>query len=466
MVVLTVFDFIGSLHPVLVHLPIGILLLGCFFQLLTSHKRFAIVQSTIPLIYLLGAIGAVFSSISGYMLSQSEDYDPTIVNIHQWLGISVAAVSLTLYFIYKVVLKKIWRQLMAVSLAILITLAGHYGGTLTHGSDYLTAALKSEQRKEAIPIIANVQEAVVYSDIVQPLLQNRCYSCHGSEKQKGKLRLDTRDFMLKGGEEGVALVPGNVEESEMIRRLLLPVSNEYHMPPKEKPQLTEKEVKLLEWWIRSGADIHKKVGDFPQQDDVADILLDLEQEVETDQTVEPSSMLSQEVPEADASVIEELRQEGVVLLPIVNNSNYLSASFVTAEVTTDLLEKLVLLKRQLVYLDLSYASIDDEAIAVAANFDNLLRINLSNTAISDAGLQYLSKLKHLKYINLVRTKVTAQGVIALKNMPDLKNVYLYESAVDKKDSSALNEALGMVNIDFGGYEVPTLMSDTSEVKIP
>ncbi|HQX86001.1 MAG TPA: hypothetical protein PKV23_10970, partial [Aestuariivirga sp.] len=101
--------------------------------------------------------------------------------------------------------------------------------------------------------IANVQQAVVYTDIVQPILQSKCYSCHGPAKQKGKLRLDEPPFIDKGGEEGKVLIAGNAGESEMIKRLLLPLDNKDHMPPKQKSQLTKAEIELLSWWVASGA---------------------------------------------------------------------------------------------------------------------------------------------------------------------------------------------------------------------
>ena len=120
----------------------------------------------------------------------------------------------------------------------MITVTGHLGGSLTHGSTYLTEGLQSgAEQGAAIKPIPNIQEAVVYTDVVQPLLEAKCYSCHGASKQKGKLRLDQQEFILKGGKSGQTMEPGNADESEMIKRMLLPVDNEDHMPPKEKSQL-------------------------------------------------------------------------------------------------------------------------------------------------------------------------------------------------------------------------------------
>src|SRR5690349_13851862 len=157
MTILSITEFSGRFHPVLVHLPIGILLLGCFFQLLTLNKRFAMLKESMAIIYLLGAISAVLSSGSGYLLSQSGDYDGGTVEIHQWLGAAVCLVSLLLYILCKAGVREVFLHCSAVLLIFLVTVTGHYGGSLTHGSDYLTNAWKdAEQGKAAIAPLTDV----------------------------------------------------------------------------------------------------------------------------------------------------------------------------------------------------------------------------------------------------------------------------------------------------------------------
>ena len=85
---------------------------------------------------------------------------------------------------------------------------------------------------------------------VKPLLDSRCVSCHGPEKQKGGLRMDSRAALLKGGDNGPAVVPGKPEASLLIQAVNH-VKMELEMPPKEK--LTTNEIAVLERWIRDGA---------------------------------------------------------------------------------------------------------------------------------------------------------------------------------------------------------------------
>ncbi len=466
MTLLLISDLLGRFHPVLVHLPIGILLIAAFFQLLAWRKpAFAFLQPAIPLIFFLGMIGAVFSSITGYMLSLSGDYDEQLVSRHQWMGIITAGISLVLCLLYRFSVSKKIAGWFSAGIIILISITGHLGGTLTHGSGYLTEGFKNTAEKEvAMKPIPNILEAALYADVVQPLLQARCYSCHGKSKQKGKLRLDLQEFILKGGKDGQVVKPGKAEESAMIARLLLPTTNEDHMPPKEKKQLTPGEISLLHWWINTGADFNKKVKDFPQTDKIKPVLLAL-QSGSTDAQNKTTDIPETPVDKADEQAVSRLKKAGVVVIPIAQNSNYLSASFFTAGPAADSLIKLLEpLKKQLLWLKLDNASINDAALDNIAKLSALTRLQLTNTGITDNGIVKLQALEHLQSLNLMGTKVTAQGVLQLSKLKALRNLYLYHTGVNNNDWPGLKKAFPATQIDSGNYVVPTLQTDTTEVK--
>ncbi|WP_345032236.1 c-type cytochrome domain-containing protein [Ravibacter arvi] len=457
-------DFIGRFHPVVVHLPIGILLLAALFQLLS--RRFSTVAPAIPLTLLFGALGAVLSCITGYMLSLSGDYDTILAGRHQWLGIATAVLAFVFYGIvrYKATIPKLADSMALASIG-LITLTGHLGGSLTHGEDYLTVSLSSENTKAGLPPIPNIQEAVLYTDVVQPILKNRCYSCHGPSKQKGKLRLDEHQYILTGGEDGSAIKAGAADESELIKRLLLPLTNDEHMPPKEKPQLTENEVAVLKWWVDTGAEVSKKVKDLKQTESIKPVLAALESG-ESKETPKISDIPEAEVAPADENAIQAIRKAGIIVLPVSQDKAYLSASFVTAGAGADTLIKLLEpIRKQLIWLRLDDAKISDKTLGLVAGFPNLTRLYLTNTAISDAGLAQLSPLKQLQVLNLVNTKVTEQGLLALKGLQSLRSIYLFQTAVDKSKWASLQTAFPKTVLDSGGYQVPTFETDTVEVKL-
>jgi hypothetical protein len=89
-----------------------------------------------------------------------------------------------------------------------------------------------------------------FTERVKPLLETRCVSCHGPDKVKGGLRLDTRAAALKGGESGPALVPGKPAES-LIVQAVMHARPDLEMPPKDK--LTKADIAVLERWIKDGA---------------------------------------------------------------------------------------------------------------------------------------------------------------------------------------------------------------------
>jgi len=460
-------EFFGHFHVVLVHLPIGILLLACVFQWLEGKSNFSSLNVATNIAFLVGMICAIFSAITGYLLSQSGDYDEGLVTTHQWFGISVAGISIVMYYLRKKHSSLKIQTAFSFLLFVLIIITGHLGGSLTHGSDYLTKSLSSSSDTSTVQRkpIPNVQEAVAYSDIIRPLLQTKCYSCHGKNKQKGKLRMDDSLRLMKGGKDGPVIKTGNAEKSEMIRRLSLPREDDDHMPPKEKPQLNAEEIALIHWWIASGASFNKKVKELDQPEEIKPALLAL-QKAEKKKIIVPD-IPTTPVTKADGDAIKKLKETGAVVEPVAQNTNYLFANFVTvANPGVEEMQLLLPLKEQLIELKIGNSPIGDSALHVISQCKNLMRLQLDHTKITDKGLTYLKSLQNLRYLNLVGTAVTAQGVIQLKNLKNLQSIYLYQTAVKKSEWNDLKKTFPKASIDSGGYTVPLFPTDTMEVKPP
>lgn len=467
---LSITEFLGHLHPVLVHLPIGILLLACLFIWQSRKDKYEHLQPAINTILFLGMISAILSCITGFILSQTGDYDEQLVGLHQWMGISVAAISVLTFLMRKKVFRVNWQFPLSGLLLVLIFITGHLGGSLTHGSDYLTQPLMdltgpSESLVVKKKIIPDIQQALLYADLVQPVLQGTCYGCHGTHRQKGKLRMDTPEWLMKGGKDGVVIIPGKSEQSLLIKRILLPEEDEHHMAPKEKTQLGEKEIKLLEWWINQGADFTRKVKDFQQPENIKTLLLSLQ----TDTSISNEAPDIPEIPvqKADMAAIQKLRDRGVVLLPVAQNSNWLDANFITTSRVRDADMVLLLpIRNQLTWLKLGGTRIGDSALKVIGQCTNLIRLQLDHTAITDKGLGELKQLTRLQTLNLVGTAITRTGLMQLTNMKKLKSVYLFQTQVEKKDWGRLEKAFPGVLLDSGGYSIPYLQADTVIVKAP
>lgn len=455
-------EFIGAFHPLLVHLPIGILLLAALFQILSRIEKFKSLSLAVSITLLIGMLSAIGSCISGYFLSGSGDYDEALLFKHQWFGISLALIAVAAYFSDRY---KVQNNVLPWLIIILIFITGHFGGSITHGSGYLTKAFSSTelevQTRKPIP---NVQQAQAYNDIIRPILMAKCYKCHGPEKQKGKLRLDIPDLILKGGKGGQVIVAGNTDESELIKRILLSKDNEDHMPPIEQPQLTKDEMELIHWWISSGADFDKKVNALAQNDKIKPVLTALESE-EVKEEVKLSAIPEDDIQAADNKVIAGLLNRGVALTTVAKSSNYLSANFVAVESVTaqdfNLLEQL---KDHLIWLKLGDSDIKDKDLETIAKLHKLTRLSLERTTISDKGIGALSTLQNLQYLNLIGTKVSYAGLQQLKELKQINQLYLYNTAVSRKDFSGLKKLFPQSEIDTGGYKLKFLESDTVELK--
>ena len=460
---LSISEVIGSFHPVLVHLPIGILLLAGLFQLLALKPKFASLHAATSIALFWGMLSAVASCISGYLLSQSGDYDEQLVSTHQWFGISTAFISIIAYLFNR--WENVFAKWVILLMVPLIIVTGHLGGSLTHGSDYLVKGFSKNEDstgKEFKPI-ADVQEANVYADIIQPIFEDKCYTCHNKRKKKGGLRLDEPSFILKGGKDGKVIEPGNAAESDMIKRILLPRNDEDHMPPKEKPQLKENEIAILHWWVSTGATFDKKTKELEQAEKIEPILLSLQKEVKKALPDVPLAI----VAKADENDIQKLKARGIVVLPVAQNSNYLKANFVTVDsVDHDDIVLLHQVKKQLVWLNLSGKKISDTVLTNVSNLTNLTRLQLDNTSITDKGLASLKSLVDLQYLNLVGTIITVQGILQLKTLPRLQAIYLYKTFISSSDWQMLKNNFPKVTLDTGNYYVPILETDTTIVKPP
>ena len=454
---------ISHFHPVLVHLPIGVLLLAILFHGLSSKEKYAALAPAIPIAYLVGSIPAILSCITGYLLSGTGEYDETTLNLHQWMGILVAFSSAAGYLFAR---NKNALQLKYVSilLLVLLTVTGHLGGTLTHGDGYLwkTVTVDAKDSTLAIKPIANAQEAKVYNEIIQPMLQTKCYSCHAATKQKGGLRLDAADWILKGGKNGKVLAAGSIDSSELYKRIILDPVEEKHMPPKGKPQLTEQERLLMQWWIATGADFTKKSKDLQQTSAIKAALSSLEKVATT--ATKRTDVPETAVAKANESTLDALRKSSVTVLNISDNSNWLSANFVNCKKWNSEIEKQINgLKDQLIWLKIPNAQLEVSSWKTIALLTNLRRLSAEHSNITDQDLANLNALSQLQYLNLVDTKITAKGLLHLKGNNNLANIYIGRTGIYSQDYTMLKTAFPKAVIDTGSYAVPFLATDTQQL---
>jgi hypothetical protein len=94
---------------------------------------------------------------------------------------------------------------------------------------------------------------VTFEKDIKPVLEKACFKCHGEEKQKAKLRVDSIDALKKGSENGAVIVPGKSEKSSLVHTVAGLVED-MQMPPEGKADpLTKDQIGLLRAWIDQGA---------------------------------------------------------------------------------------------------------------------------------------------------------------------------------------------------------------------
>ncbi len=127
--------------------------------------------------------------------------------------------------------------------------------TLTIGALTGMAVMASAAGKVDVSKIppASTKKGVTYDKDIKPIFDASCFKCHGAEKQKGKLRLDSLAATLKGGENGKSVIPGKSAESTLVHSVARLVEDDA-MPPADKGKpLTKEQIGLIRAWIDQGA---------------------------------------------------------------------------------------------------------------------------------------------------------------------------------------------------------------------
>jgi hypothetical protein len=432
---------VGRLHPLLLHLPIGLLLLTAILFFLQKQFKGGSVEEIISFLLHLTSFTASFTAFMGIILSFEGGFNEADLFWHKWLGVTLSFVC----WILLVARKNYPLLKIALPLSVLLLIVtGHFGANLTHGEDFVFGPL---QRQE-IKTIVITDSTTVFSALIEPILQNRCVSCHNEQKSKGKLVLTSFASILKGGEDGVLWKPGDPEHSLMLKRLALPLESKEHMPPKDKAQLSLDEISFIDRWIHAGADTEIKLGALATTDTLKKLstsILARYQTHEKDKPLYSFDFVSQEK-------IHALSTPYRTVFQIARNEPALQADFYLATYyQKKYLEELSEVSDQLVALNLSRMPIVDNDLSVISKFKNLKTLILNNTNINGGGLKELVRLEHLKAVSLSGTKVSLDAVRVLASSKSLEKIYLWNTNVNAKEIESLQQEFKDIDWE-GGYE--------------
>lgn len=142
--------FLGRFHPLILHLPIGGLLLVFYFEIVGRiQKKYSdnLIKNGLG----FSTVFAILACILGYFLSLEGGYEEGITNIHMYTGIGTAILITILFLLKKSSKEKLYFPLFVLTI-ILISMTGHYGSVLTHGDTFLTQYSPLTTKKENLKL--------------------------------------------------------------------------------------------------------------------------------------------------------------------------------------------------------------------------------------------------------------------------------------------------------------------------
>ena len=417
-------QFLGRFHPLIVHIPIGLIILipileiaGCFRSALREAAGFVLSLS------LFSCIGAV---ILGYLLAYGSGESGAVVTRHMWGGI-----GLTIGILACIGVRPWWMSANAPTMRrgiypallfgvlLLLTWTAHQGGSLTHGANYLFEFLPAPLKRISFFTPPEPHEHLdpdsFYAKHIHPVLDTNCIACHGEGKSNGGLRLDTYASLMRGGHEGPSVIAGQPNRSPMLQRVTLPTNHKKFMPAEGKPPLQPQQIAWIRAWIQQGAS--------PTINSLAGIVI---REEFNELPLQPVGNYARLLP----AMHQRAAAEGVLLTPVSTNPAdglILNAVDVASKFGDAQLADFEVYAPYIVEVDLARTSVTNASFDTLGKFIHARALHLEGTAITGDGLQKLAPLSQLTYLNLSQTKVTQAVLAPLRSMKNLHHIYLYDT---------------------------------------
>ncbi len=260
-------------------------------------------------------------------------------------------------------------------------------------------------------------EDTFFAKRIAPVLEQNCTACHGDKKQKGKLRLDRFADLIRGGESGVVVKPGDLKGSELFRRITLPHDDDEFMPSEGKPPLQPDEVKVLELWIAAGASEELPLSAIAGAPAPA-------------RPKPPAPPLAPDWRPRAAQIAQLETALGLRLVPrsaISTDGLILRTASAPLRCDDAALARLASVADLIVEAELARTKITDAGLAALAACPNLRALDLTRTAVTSAGLATLTRLKKIESLNLTSTNVEAAVVTQLRALPTLKRLWTFDT---------------------------------------
>lgn len=421
-------QFFGRFHPLLVHLPIGFLVLLPLLEI-AGRTRPALREAA-GFVLQLAVAACVITLAFGILLAYGGGVTGATVTRHMWGGI-VLLIELFVCLVVRPAwaagqVDRVYPALLAGTL-LTLTWTAHLGGSLTHGSDYLTRYMPGPLKRIVGSESMGSDAAYLgsaYMRSIHPILDAKCVACHGASKKQAGLRLDFYEFLIKGGKDGTVVQPKNPEGSLLLQRVTLSPSDKHFMPAEGRTPLTPDEVSTLRAWILAGAS--------PTSTSVSGIAAAMSTEPPFEPVGDYSNLLDQ-IRQMQASTGAKLvavsakASDGLILRTIDVASTFDDAQLAHFQKFAPFI----------VEAELGRTAVTDACLDTVSKFTNLRALHLEGTALTGKALAKLSGLSHLTYLNLSGTKVTSSALDPIKKMPNLRHIYFFNTPADSLPAAAV-----------------------------
>jgi uncharacterized membrane protein len=433
-------QFIGRLHPLVVHFPIALVLLVPVLELAGLNSRFSHLRLSVDFVLGLATVSAIVAAMLGWCLARSGGYSGPIMTQHMWGGILLAAVCCLCWMLRASANQPGWRLLYSAALAIAVVLVawtGYRGGQLSQGEDHLTeympAGLRHALRlSDAALTISSSGANTFYGARVEPIFAARCFTCHGPHKHRANLRLDSYVSLMRGGKNGPVVRAGNAQASNLFRRITLSPDHDDFMPKGGKRPLSPGQAKLIELWIAAGAS-----GTLPLdaiQDAPAGSTSPAVVEV-TFEEIDAAAAASQRAPVA--SELARLQKKFPNILEYESRGSadlLLNASILGPKFGDYDLAALSPLAEHITVADFSRTAITDRSAIAIAAMKRLRVLRLTHTGITDPTLESLGALDQLESLSVFDTRVTPAVLPTIARLPKLAHFYVGQTAIPARIS--------------------------------
>jgi uncharacterized membrane protein len=410
-------QFLGRFHPLLLHLPIGLIVLLPLLEFAGTRRQS--LREAAGFVLQIALATCILTIIFGLLLAYGSGEIGTTVTRHMRGGILLAIELLLCVAVRRSWLAAQPRSYFTLLIAVVITLAwtAHHGGSLTHGSDYLTRYMPPTLKRFLAPSAVSSHPNSFFARHIYTVLDTKCVACHGTNKEQGGLRLDSYESLMAGGKDGLVIAPRNPDGSLLLKKVTLPPNDPHFMPAEGRAPLTPDEIARIRAWVLNGAS--------PDATSVPGIFIAEDQE-EAPPPVGDYSALMGEIRQMQES-------QGAKLVSVsANPSDGLILRTIDVAATFDdaQLAKFQRFAPFIVEAELGRTVVSDAGVETLSQFKNLRALHLEGTGVTGRNLAKLSSLSQLTYLNLSGTKVTSDAIAALKTKPNLRHLYLFNTPAD------------------------------------